>query len=218
VEGKTSSSALPCAAGERHDTSVRDMAVSDDGSKLYVCALPSCVLELTTVDSKRNRLIPTLGVYPVSMALSLSEIYIAYDHYIRTVDLGRASPVINVCPDTKISCIVGARNPKSVYSIVICLWDGRIFAISSGSTTALPKFQPLKCVPILCAAFAPNERHLILGKRDGTVTMIDTKTWTEVATFVCNSPVTSVAVSPKSQLIIAGDALGKVYLLKYYRR
>jgi len=200
------------------DAAIRSMAVSSNGKKLYIVKSPSYVIEFATTNNRVLRTIPAFGIYPVSIAPSLGDMYIAFDKSVRVLDQGSGTPTIASSPDTEISCILGPRSPKSPYTILICLWDGRIFVVENGKQYATPKYTPLKSAPILCAAFAPNERHVLLGKRDSTITMVDTKTWTEVTTFVCNSPVTSISVSPKSQLIIAGDALGKVYLLKYHRR
>jgi len=210
--------ALRSQAVAKFDGPTRNMCLSSDGKKLYVIKSPSYVIEVSASEGKVLRTIPAFGAYPLSITNSMNEMYVAFDKSIRVLDQGSGTPTIATCPDTEVSCILGPRLPKSQYTVLVCLWDGRIFALESGKNYVVPKYQPLKSAPILCAAYAPNERHVLLGKRDATITMIDTKTWTEVTTFVCNSPVTSIAVSSKSQLIIAGDALGKVYLLKYYRR
>jgi len=174
------------------------------------------VIEFSTANNSMSNVWNFRGLNPVDVVVTPAEVYAACAFSVFSVN--RPDTVISIM-NTMISCIVATTQPGHPYSLLLCLWDGRIFVVANGKVKiAVPAFQPLKQVPILCASFAPNERHLIVGRRDATVAVIDTKTWTEVATFVCSSPVTSVAVSPKSQLIIAGDALGKVYLLKYFRR
>jgi len=200
------------------DTSIRNMSVAPNGVTLYICKAPNRIVEFSTQSNTVMREITCVGSYPLTVAPTPSGVYVAFSNFLSTVG-GRGSTMIPVCGTSNVSCMLATTLPGHPYLLLACLWDGRVFAVENGKGKyGIPKFKPLKPVPIICAAFAPNERHLIVGRRDSTVAVIDTKTWREVATFVCSSPVTSVAVSRKSQFIIAGDSLGKVYLLKYFRR
>jgi len=193
-------------------SSVRSMAYNPASRSLIICKYPDrfivfCPETLASIDE-----ISCDELNPIGIAFSRNNTYVGFSSFVKV----NTSFFVDI-PGANVSCIVAPTLPRPQFDFLACLWDGSIIA-SKDNGSVIPVFKPLKSTPILCAAFAPNERHLIVGRRDGTVSIIDTKPWIEVATFVCNSPVTSVAVSCKSQLIIAGDALGRIYLLKYFRR
>ena len=210
------------------DGRVRAMAASADGTRLYVLKWVTSLAVVAAATGAVVAEVPLPLEYADVLAVARGTVYVANSNSAASVvdRAGTAGWFQYTGAQNPVSCLVAPAPARAdaAYRVFAAHWDGTVCAVpadapadAAGDALARPRFVPLRAAPVLCGALAPNERHLVLGRRDATVAVVDTRTWREAALFVCRAPVTALAVSPRSQLIIAGDALGNVYFLKYFR-
>jgi WD40 repeat protein len=96
------------------------------------------------------------------------------------------------------------------------VWDAKSGNLVATLGTPAPKNSRKQ---ITAVQFAPNGRHLMTACADQVLRLWDvTKPAAPLLEFVASAPATAVAISSRAQLIAAGDTIGTVYLLKYFRR
>ena len=70
---------------------------------------------------------------------------------------------------------------------------------------------------IISSALTWDQGLLVLGTRDGSLSVWDMNTPREVAVFHTDACITSCAVTPTGHRVVAGDALGRVHWFRFSR-
>jgi WD40 repeat protein len=89
---------------------------------------------------------------------------------------------------------------------VVKLWD----LDSARALIVLPALP----TPIYAVALTTNARLAVLGSRDGAVCLWDLRAHKALATFHGEAAITACAISPDGRTIAAGEASGRVHILR----
>jgi len=67
---------------------------------------------------------------------------------------------------------------------------------------------------VIAVAITPDSTRAVSASQDQTLKVWDLTTGTLICTFTCEGIVYGVAVAPDGRTIVAGDAAGRVYVLR----